>query len=93
MSNVTFEITLDNTELIKQATTRQIMRALEKCGMEMENFAKINITNNGNADTGLLRNSITWAIDGKVPHTKSYKGGKSTKEGRKNDTSKVRGVI
>ena len=59
------------------------LRALEEIGITAERYAKENITRNGNVDTGLLRNSITYAISGKAPAISSYKAD-NPKSGKKN---------
>lgn len=43
---------------------KAIERALEMAGGIVESAAKENLTANGSVDTGLLRNSITHALDG-----------------------------
>lgn len=48
------------------------MKALTMCGMVVERAAK----QLAPADTGLLRNSITWALAGKKPAVQSYKADK-----------------
>ena len=53
-------IKIDNTELIKNATKEQIIRALEECGLTAERYAKANCP----VDTGNLRNSITHQMSG-----------------------------
>ena len=55
-------------------------RALFICGGKAESYAKQNLTDNGSVDTGLLRNSITFARGGQKANTSSYaasKGGVS----------------
>lgn len=48
-----------NKDLIEQATTEQIERALEAIGLQAEGYAKMLCP----VDTGRLRNSITHAVD------------------------------
>ena len=55
-------------------------RALMICGGKAESYAKKNLTDNHSVDTGLLRNSITFARGGKPANIPSYtasKGGAS----------------
>lgn len=54
---------VDNSAEVKQAFEDAIARALEKCGLTAEAYAKENITKNGSVDTGNLRNSITHRVD------------------------------
>ena len=48
-----------NKDLIEQATTEQIERALEAIGLQAEGYAKMLCP----VDTGRLRNSITHTVD------------------------------
>ena len=59
----------DNSELFKKAKDEAVIRALEAIGMTAERHAKEQCP----VDTGLLRNSITYAISGEAPAIKSYK--------------------
>lgn len=72
MAELEFSLETDNTELIKQATTEAIVRALEAIGMQVENYAKIELetpkrhgdgTVRPNIDTGRLVNSITHTTE------------------------------
>lgn len=49
----------DNSDLVKEELQLSIMRALEKCGMTAEGYAKLLCP----VDTGNLRNSITHRVD------------------------------
>lgn len=62
------EITADNSEEVLDAIRRAMPRALEKCGMQAVNYAKLECA----VDTGLLRNSLTYALSGKSPNISSY---------------------
>lgn len=53
----------DNSETILDEFHQAVLRALEKCGMTAENYAKKNLTQNKSVDTGNLRNSITHWVD------------------------------
>lgn len=54
-------------------------KVLEYWGIELEKQAKIELAKSPNRiDTGLLRNSITYALSGKPPHITSYKADKLT---------------
>ena len=53
----------DNSKLVKDEFEAACLRALEKCGLTAEGYAKTNLTNNGSVDTGNLRNSITHTVD------------------------------
>ena len=59
----------DNSELFKKAKDEAIERALVAVGMTAERHAKERCP----VDTGLLRNSITYAISGEAPPIKSYR--------------------
>lgn len=53
----------DNSEAILEQFHQAVLRALEKCGLTAENYAKRNLTQNKSVDTGNLRNSITHWVD------------------------------
>lgn len=53
----------DNSKEVLAAMQEAAVRALEKCGLTAEGYAKTNLTNNGSVDTGNLRNSITHQVD------------------------------
>lgn len=68
-------ITLNiNLNVAENAINSGALQGLEACGIQIENYTRTNITNNGSVDTGLLRNSIAHAISGEVPSIgSSYK--------------------
>lgn len=57
---------------IEEETMKNIERAANKIGLQAERNAVIEITAMEAVDTGLLRNSITYAIGGEAPHKGSY---------------------
>ena len=68
----------DNTEEVLSAMEKAVERGLEAIGMTAEGYAKKNETA---VDTGLLRNSITYAVSGKSANTKAYKSDDGSKSG------------
>ena len=68
---------LDYSPKIIEKMEEQVLLGLELIGQEAEKNAK----NECPVDTGLLRNSITHALAGKAPATKSYKADKPDKNG------------
>lgn len=56
----------------KEEIESRVLKALTMCGMVIERAAKGLAT----VDTGLLRNSITWALAGKKPTAEAYKADK-----------------
>lgn len=58
-----------------------VKRTLKLMGMKAEEYSKKLITGKGAVDTGLLRNSVTWAIGGEEAHKKNYKSRKDKKTG------------
>ena len=56
---VEFKITVDNTRLIKNATTEALRTAFEAVGLQAEGYAKMLCP----VDTGNLRNSITHTTE------------------------------
>lgn len=71
------EIT-DNSGKVKEELEAAVLRALEKCGLTAEGYAKQLCP----VDTGLLRNSITHALSGQPPAISSYKADKPDKSGK-----------
>lgn len=57
--NVTFK---DNSDEVLSALQNVALRALERCGLAAEGYAKKNITENKSVDTGNLRNSISHRV-------------------------------
>lgn len=55
---MTIEIT-DNSDLVKDELQAAVLRALEKCGLTAEGYAKLLCP----VDTGNLRNSITHQVE------------------------------
>lgn len=70
--------TKDHTDEVLSAMEKAIERGLEAIGMTAEGYAKENETA---IDTGLLRNSITYAISGKSANTSSYVSDDGKKSG------------
>ena len=63
----------DNTQEFLQALEKAKVAGLEAIGLTAETYAKKVITEAGAVDTGLLRNSITYAVAGAPAHVKTYK--------------------
>lgn len=70
--------TKDNTKEVLSALDKAIERGLEAIGLTAEGHAKKNETA---VDTGLLRNSITYAVSGKSANIQSYKSDDGSKSG------------
>lgn len=81
----------DHTADFFRSFDDKLETALEAIGAHIEGEAKEILTNrsmphkNGedrpNMDTGFLRNSITYALDGEAPHTSEYKADKGGMHG------------
>lgn len=52
---------------------KAVEKALRLVGGQAERFAKETISDMGAVDTGFLRNSITWALDGESANVEEYK--------------------
>lgn len=74
----------DNTKEVLLAFDKVTKRGLKAIGLKAEEHAKKNETA---IDTGLLRNSITYAISGEHPHIKSYKADDGDGKGEYNGTA------
>lgn len=65
----------DNVDEVMKETEKAINRALTIIGGKLETYAALELENHPRRiDTGLLRNSITWAKGGEVPNQLSYSG-------------------
>lgn len=53
---------IDNSKLFQEAFESACKRALERCGMQAEGYAKENLTTLKAVDTGNLRNRITHKV-------------------------------
>lgn len=62
---------------MKEKIQAALKKGLKMVGMQVESYAKMACP----ADTGLLRNSITYAISGEAPATASYKADKGDGSG------------
>jgi hypothetical protein len=77
--------TKDNTKEVISALDKAIERGLKAIGLAAEGHAKKDP--NMPVDTGLARNSITFAISGKEANTSSYKADKGDKTGSYSGTA------
>ena len=77
--------TKDNTKEVLSALDKAIERGLEAIGLTAEGHAKKDP--NMPVDTGLARNSITFAISGKEAHTSSYKADRGDETGSYSGTA------
>lgn len=81
-------MTIDsNLDAYEKALEKAINRAGEIIGGMMESHAKVNITNQGAVDTGLLRNSITHGMEGGATSVSTYRA--STGSGSGAYTGKI----
>lgn len=79
MKTIEVDIT-DNSGKVLDATDEAIEKILEAWGIEIEKNAKLELENAPKRiDTGLLRNSITFAISGKAPRISHYRGTEESK--------------
>ena len=72
----------DNREEVKQALEEAIYTALEAVGMQAEGDVKKTIRDENIVDTGLLRNSITYAVIGHPTNINSYQSGNKNRAGK-----------
>lgn len=68
----------DNTKKVLELSQEAIDRALKRMGIAATGYAQ-DMTP---VDTGLARNSITWALHGQEPELKSYKSNTTNKKGQ-----------
>lgn len=71
---------VDHTEKYMGEVDKALEAALEAIGIHLEGEAKEELENSPHrVDTGLLRNSITYALDGEAPAISAYSGDKPSK--------------
>lgn len=75
----------DNTKEVLDALEKAKIRGLTAIGMEAEGFAKEDP--NMPVDTGLARNSITFALAGEQAHIKDYKADRGDGRGSYSGTA------
>jgi HK97 gp10 family phage protein len=68
----------DHSQVFLNALEEQVPIALEACGYRAEELA----VGYCPVDTGLLRNSITFALDGQTPKKKAYKSDSGSESGK-----------
>lgn len=71
----------DNSKEVVSLFKKAVHNGLTAVGMTAEKHAKKAITEQKAVDTGLLRNSVTYAIAGYQTHVESYSNNKGTKTG------------
>lgn len=54
---------IDNSDLVEEELNAAVLRALERCGMQAEGYAKDLAPSPGKTGTGALRNSISHTVD------------------------------
>lgn len=65
MANVgSFKIEVDNLEKVLEEKAQAVNTVLNTIGLYAERYAKESLTNQGAVDTGRLRNSVSYAVDG-----------------------------
>ncbi len=72
---------IDNTIKVQEGLASAIKRGLEAIGATAEGYAKDSLTASGAVDTGLLRNSVTWALSGGKTNISSYKANRGDGHG------------
>ena len=76
------QIRNDHRKQILQVLQERIDDALELCGAQAERNAKLNLEHAPRRiDTGLLRNSITFALHGKAANAMAYSADRARQEG------------
>lgn len=73
----------NNIQVVLGGMEEEVKKALTECGLKAEKYA-IKLCP---YDTGLLRNSITYAVSGEEPAIKEYKADKSDEKGKYEGTA------
>lgn len=90
MGNIVAYQCIDHSGEVLDALDQAIDHALFRIGLQAESFAKLEISkpkehadgiSRPNVDTGLLRNSITFAVSGGPPAIQSYTSDDGSKSG------------
>lgn len=72
----------DNSEAFKTEMEKKIRAALKSVGIHLEGEAKEELESDPRRiDTGLLRNSVTYALDGESPAISRYTSDDGTEQG------------
>ena len=90
---ISLEFTFDDmSEDVKKMTVQQIKNALTQCGAQAASFAAVNCGAHLKpvVDTGLLRNSLTFALAGKVTKIQDYKGDRPSRYRARRSGSRIR---
>lgn len=74
MADFDFKITVDNTAQIMAIIDEKADVALKQCGEVIEGYAKEDCP----VDTGLLHNSLTYALAGQAPAVSAYHADKTS---------------
>ena len=82
-NKVIVSIVEDHTEEVKEKMKNAIETALNAVGAQAVGHAVAEITSQGAIDTGLLRNSITYALDGSGAKNTSYHASKGSNKNAK----------
>ena len=78
----------DHSKEYMNDVSKALETALTAVGIHIEGEAKEELENSPRRiDTGLLRNSITWALDGESPATQSYSADDGSKSGSYSGTA------
>ena len=64
----------DNSAKVKEEFEAAVEKALYKCGLMAQKYAKQTLTVNGNVDTGRLRASVAFGLGGESPEPGQYSG-------------------
>lgn len=90
MADITSVTITDHSDDVRRELENKTETILTMLGMQAEKHAKEGITNQDAIDTGLLRNSITWAIGGKRANIREYRADRGEKQGSYTETAEKR---
>lgn len=81
MSDISIRL-VDNSGEVLQALEENLEKTLENVGLQAAGYAQLELESEpARVDTGLLRNSITYAIAGEEPAIHSYQSNSVNKKG------------
>lgn len=77
----------NNSDAVKEEFEAAVKKALTTCGLEAQKYAR----NLCPTDTGLLKNSIAYALGGEVPKPQKYTAEKAKKGETKKESGEYKG--
>ena len=91
MADFSFKVADNYIPQVLEECEEKVRTALQAAGVKAASNAREYVKQVGAIDTGLLRNSITYALDGESPRIKTYSGKDNSKTGSKGKSGSYSG--